>query len=145
MELLQKLKRLSLETFLSYGTAILVCDSHVRNLVIPEIFRDQGRVIFHIGYNTPTPIPDLEVTDKGVSTTLSFPEGPFKVFVPWEAVVNTGLMGTACVCRFARTVAEFEGGEQPGEQPEEETTKPNVPEQQGKVIPFGIINGDKND
>jgi hypothetical protein len=34
----------------------------------------------------PVPIPDLEVTDAGVSATLSFSRVPHRTYVPWSAV-----------------------------------------------------------
>ena len=39
------------------------------------------------GLDMAIPIDDLEVTDEGISATLSFQRTPMPTFVPWDAVV----------------------------------------------------------
>lgn len=38
------------------------------------------------GRNMPIPISDLEVTEEGISATLSFSRVPHRTYVPWTAV-----------------------------------------------------------
>ena len=40
------------------------------------------------GLDMAKPIPDLEITDEGIRTTLSFSNTPVKTFVPWAAVAG---------------------------------------------------------
>ena len=47
-------------------------------------------VMFEYGLDLPVPIPDLKITDEGISATLSFSREPHPTFVPWEAVVKIG-------------------------------------------------------
>lgn len=42
--------------------------------------------ILAYGLDMPKPIPDLEITDRGIFATLSFSCEPHETFVPWEAV-----------------------------------------------------------
>jgi stringent starvation protein B len=42
--------------------------------------------VLQYGRNMPIPITDLEVTDAGVSATLSFSRVPHRTYVPWSAV-----------------------------------------------------------
>lgn len=144
MEPLQKLKRVTLETFLAYGATAMVFDSHVRGLTIPPELENQGEVVFHLGYNLPVPIPDLELTDAGVSATLSFDQTPFKVLVPWEAVTHIGLFNTSCVCHYNRTESELIGGAdvEDVEGDEADEGEPEQP-QAAPVIPFKVLDGGK--
>ena len=143
MEPLQKLKRVTLETFLAYGATAMVFDSHVMGLTIPPELENQGEVVFHLGYNLPVPIPDLELTDAGVSATLSFDQTPFKVLVPWEAVTHIGLFNTSCVCHYNRTESELIAGadEESEEAPEPAPPSEPAPDAPGKVIPFKVLDG----
>lgn len=47
-------------------------------------------VIFEYGLDLPVPIPDLKITEEGISATLSFSREPHPTFVPWDAVVKIG-------------------------------------------------------
>lgn len=44
------------------------------------------QLVLQFGVGFPTPIRDLEVTDEGVSATLSFGGKPFHCVVPWASV-----------------------------------------------------------
>jgi hypothetical protein len=59
-----------------------------KGLVIPEGVRPEAShcTVFEYGLNLPIPINDLELTDSGISATLSFSRTPHHTFVPWEAV-----------------------------------------------------------
>jgi hypothetical protein len=58
---------------------------------VPEAFRRQPQLILQYGLDMPVPIPDLDVTDEGVTATLSFSRSPHKTHVPWSAVFLVGL------------------------------------------------------
>lgn len=61
-------------------------------LVIPEAYSpSKRRLVLEYGIDLPKPIPDLEVTEKGIKATLSFACNPEATFVPWEAVKNVGV------------------------------------------------------
>lgn len=59
-----------------------------KKLVIPETVRPEQNqcTVFEYGLNLPIPINDLELTDSGISATLSFSRTFHHTFVPWEAV-----------------------------------------------------------
>ena len=65
-------------------------------VVIPQVLQTQewlsGRELiqFEYGLDMPVPIDDLQVTEDGVSATLSFNRVSCHTFVPWEAVVTMG-------------------------------------------------------
>jgi hypothetical protein len=44
--------------------------------------------ILEYGLDLAKPIPDMEVTDKGIRATLSFSNEPHATFIPWEAVAK---------------------------------------------------------
>jgi hypothetical protein len=56
-------------------------------VVIPSHLYDKGPVGFEIGYNMLKPIPDLEVTDDGVSCSLSFGGSNYGCFFPWDKIL----------------------------------------------------------
>jgi hypothetical protein len=56
-------------------------------VVIPKHLYDKGSVGFEIGYNMPRSIPDLEVTDDGVSCSLSFGGVNEYCFFPWNKIM----------------------------------------------------------
>jgi hypothetical protein len=55
-------------------------------VVVPAPFSSEGHLVLQYGRNMPIPIADLEVTDAGVSATLSFSRVPHRTYVPWHAV-----------------------------------------------------------
>jgi hypothetical protein len=59
-----------------------------KKLVIPEGVRPEAShcTVFEYGLNLPISINDLEISDSGISATLSFSRTPHHTFVPWEAV-----------------------------------------------------------
>lgn len=60
----------------------------IGGVVLPAHLRGKESVVLEFGRHMPLPIPDLQVTDAGISGTLSFSLtcGTFAVFVPWQAV-----------------------------------------------------------
>ncbi len=61
-------------------------DSRVVGVVVPRHLVGQRHVTLQYGRDMPKPIPDLRVTESGLSATLSFDQIPFETFIPWAAV-----------------------------------------------------------
>jgi len=61
-------------------------DPRHKAVVVPQIYGAQPHLVLEYGPVMPIMIPDLEITDDGVTATLSFNRLPFWTFVPWEAV-----------------------------------------------------------
>jgi hypothetical protein len=55
-------------------------------VVVPAPFAAQAHLVLQYGRNMPIPISDLEVTEAGVSATLSFSRVSHRTYVPWSAV-----------------------------------------------------------
>ncbi len=68
------------------GWASLHLDARCAGVVVPAPFASQAHLVLQYGRNMPIPIIDLEVTDEGVSATLSFSRVPHRTYVPWSAV-----------------------------------------------------------
>lgn len=61
-------------------------DPRADGVSVPPWFKKQPQLVLQVGLNMAVPIPDLEVTEKGISCTLSFSRQPHWCFMPWEAV-----------------------------------------------------------
>ncbi len=61
-------------------------DPRREHVVVPPHFKKQPHLILQIGLNMPVAIPDLEVTDEGISCTLSFNRSPVWCRLPWESI-----------------------------------------------------------
>jgi hypothetical protein len=86
-------KKSTFEDLLRWFSDVRVAFMDHADLVVPDTVRprpDEGQVLSY-GLDMPVPISDLEISDAGISATLSFSRLPHKTFVPWEAVV--GLRG----------------------------------------------------
>jgi len=79
-------KRDAFLELLSSGWASLHLDARCPGVVVPAPFSSEGHLVLQYGRNMPIPIADLEVTDAGVSATLSFSRVPHRTYVPWDAV-----------------------------------------------------------
>jgi stringent starvation protein B len=66
--------------------ASLHIDARCSGVVVPAPFSSQAHLVLQYGRNMPIPITDLEITDEGVSATLSFARVPHRTYVPWHAV-----------------------------------------------------------
>lgn len=55
-------------------------------VLVPQSLQKKSYVVLQVGFDMPVPIPDLRVTEEGVSGTLSFRGVPFFCVVPWDAV-----------------------------------------------------------
>jgi stringent starvation protein B len=61
-------------------------DPRKKGVVVPRGFAGQSQLVLQVGLDMAIPIPDLEVTDDGLSCTLSFARTPVWCSVPWTAV-----------------------------------------------------------
>jgi stringent starvation protein B len=79
-------KRDAFTAFLREGWVSLHLDARRAGVVVPPSFGTEPHLVLQYGRNMPIPIPDLEVTDEGVSATLSFSRAPHRTHVPWSSV-----------------------------------------------------------
>jgi stringent starvation protein B len=79
-------KRAAFMAFLREGWVSLHLDARRAGVVVPQTFAHEPHLVLQYGRNMPIPIPDLDVTDEGVSATLSFSRAPHHTHVPWSAV-----------------------------------------------------------
>jgi stringent starvation protein B len=79
-------KRDAFIAFLREGWVSLHLDARRSGVVVPPAFATEPHLVLQYGRNMPIPIPDLEVTDDGVSATLSFSRAPHRTHVPWSSV-----------------------------------------------------------
>jgi stringent starvation protein B len=79
-------KRDAFLALLRAGWASLHLDARAAGVVVPAPFSSHGHLVLQYGRNMPIPITDLEVTDAGVSATLSFARIPHRTYIPWSAV-----------------------------------------------------------
>jgi stringent starvation protein B len=56
------------------------------DVVVPKWFMNQPQLVLQVGRHMAIPIPDLEISDTGISCTLSFSRAPFWCRIPWSAV-----------------------------------------------------------
>jgi stringent starvation protein B len=68
------------------GWASLHLDARCSGVVVPAPFSSQAHLVLQYGRNMPIPITDLEVTEAGISATLSFSRVSHRTYVPWHAV-----------------------------------------------------------
>jgi len=55
-------------------------------VIVPLVFGKQPQLVLQIGLNMAIAIPDLEVSDTGISCTLSFNRRPHLCRLPWSAI-----------------------------------------------------------
>jgi stringent starvation protein B len=79
-------KQESFTSLLKEGWVSLHLDARVEGVVVPAPFASQPHLVLQYGRNMPIPIEDLDVTEGGVSASLSFSRVPHRTFIPWSAV-----------------------------------------------------------
>ena len=79
-------KKDALLALLRAGWASLHLDARCPGVVVPAPFSSQAHLVLQYGRNMPIPISDLEVTEAGISATLSFSRVSHRTYVPWHAV-----------------------------------------------------------
>jgi stringent starvation protein B len=55
-------------------------------VIVPLVFAKQPQLVLQIGLNMAIAIPDLEVSENGISCTLSFNRRPHLCRLPWSAI-----------------------------------------------------------
>jgi stringent starvation protein B len=73
-------------TLLEQASVFVHIDPRPEEVRVPPWFKRQPQLVLQIGLNMPVPIPDLDVSDHGLSCTLSFNRSPFHCQIPWGAV-----------------------------------------------------------
>lgn len=71
---------------LEQATVYVHIDPRAAEVHVPPWFKRQPQLVLQIGLNMPVPIPDLDVSDHGLSCTLSFNRSPFHCRIPWPSV-----------------------------------------------------------
>ena len=84
-------KREVFASLLEQGVVSVIFDPNFEGTQVPSNYRDGDTLVlnFCYAYN----ISDFSFDDEGIGATLTFPEGYFYCFVPWDAVY--GLRGDA--------------------------------------------------
>lgn len=92
------------ETLLSEEN-VLVLFYPDNDTVIPEFLRtpDNSVIKFEYGFEMPTPIPDLVLTEDGIKATLSFNRTPHATFVTWNSIITMHTETTQIVFRNLST------------------------------------------
>jgi stringent starvation protein B len=79
-------KQVAFRAFLQEGFVSIHLDARRPGVVVPPEFAGSPHLVLQYGLAMPIPIPDLEVTETGISATLSFARQPQKTVVPWGAI-----------------------------------------------------------
>src|SRR5688572_13439701 len=79
-------KRDAFLAFLAEGWVSIHLDARRPGVRVPEVLGENRHLVLQYGRNMPISIPDLEVSEEGVSATLSFSRTAHKTHVPWSAV-----------------------------------------------------------
>lgn len=66
-------------------------DPRPNDVLVPSWFKKQPQLVLQIGLNMAVQIPDLDVSDEGISCTLSFNRSPEFCRIPYSAIY--GLVG----------------------------------------------------
>jgi stringent starvation protein B len=79
-------KREAFMAFLRDGWVSLHLDARRPGVIVPTMFAAEPHLVLQYGRNMPIPIPDLDVSESGVTATLSFSRTPHTTHVPWSAI-----------------------------------------------------------
>jgi stringent starvation protein B len=79
-------KKEVLDSFLENGSARIFIDPRRAGAVVPQWFSKQPELVLRVGYTLSPPIPDLKVSEEGVSATLSFNRSPYLCRMPWAVI-----------------------------------------------------------
>lgn len=93
-------KRAAMLSLLDTGRMVrVVFTTATPGVEVPDWVKEQPVNALDFGRRAPTPICDLEVTDKAVSATLRFGAEYFLCVIPWEAVVGIAPFGPTAAQR----------------------------------------------
>lgn len=84
-------KREVMLALLAETSVFVHLDPRATSVRVPPWFKNQPQLVLQIGLNMAVQIPDLDVSEHGISCTLSFSRRPFLCSIPWAAVF--GLVG----------------------------------------------------
>jgi hypothetical protein len=84
-------KREVMLALLAETSVFVHLDPRGQQVRVPPWFKNQPQLVLQVGLNMAVQIPDLDVSEHGVSCTLSFSRRPFFCSIPWAAVF--GLVG----------------------------------------------------
>jgi hypothetical protein len=84
-------KREVMLALLAETSVFVHLDPRSPSVRVPPWFKNQPQLVLQIGLNMAVQIPDLDVSEQGISCTLSFSRRPFFCSIPWNAVF--GLVG----------------------------------------------------
>jgi stringent starvation protein B len=79
-------KRRTLETLLGRGPVLVHVDARRAEVSVPTRFRADASLVLRFGYNLQPAIADLEISDAGITGTLTFGGNPHLCVLPWTAV-----------------------------------------------------------
>jgi len=74
------------EEFLQAGIVAVALDTRVGQCQVPPSFRGESQLVLNFAYAYR--VPDFGFDDHGIFATLTFPEGYFYCFVPWESILS---------------------------------------------------------
>lgn len=72
------------EEFLQAGIVAVVLDTRVAQCQVPQSFQGDPQLVLNFAYAYR--VPDFGFDDQGIFATLTFPEGFFYCFIPWESI-----------------------------------------------------------
>src|SRR5438046_9831803 len=90
-------KRDAYTAFLREGWVSLHLDARRAGVSVPPSFANEPHLVLQYGRNMPIPIPDLEVTDEGVSATLSFSRPPHRATARRSSVYPVACTARRCI------------------------------------------------
>jgi stringent starvation protein B len=79
-------KQKTMEALLARGPVLVHIDARRAEVSVPARFRADASLVLRFGYRLEPKIVDLDVSDAGISGTLSFGGQPFHCVLPWTAV-----------------------------------------------------------
>lgn len=71
---------------LEQSTVFVHLDPRNDAVRVPAWFKKQPQLVLQIGRRMPIPIPDLDVSEDGISCTLSFSRSPHFCWIPWTSI-----------------------------------------------------------
>jgi len=75
-----------LTALLEHSSVYIHLDPRGEEVLVPNWFKKQPQLVLQIGLNLAVPIRDLQLTERGVTCTLSFNRSPHLCFLPWPSV-----------------------------------------------------------
>jgi stringent starvation protein B len=77
------MKRKELKRLLDDGMVMIVLDSRIEEVVVPEEFKNIPDLRLNLSWNFGLP---MKINDHGIFTTLTFSGKKFDCIIPWNAI-----------------------------------------------------------